>query len=171
MSRIYSSEKIGKNSWSNSADFDMWTTSGGHVVPEITPPPNTDFQVSPLICTDLRDDQKFGEKRGIPRIRGKWHGLFQESVLGVFFRESLVIRLYSEIDQIHLSIEAQCGSPLYLCPLGMFATITVISLITHLCPGEDYWAYFYNFLHMNPSDDQMKKYHIFGSPTPSFAYN
>ncbi len=29
---------------------------------------------------------------------------------GVRFRESLVIRLYSEIDQIHLSIEAQCGS-------------------------------------------------------------
>ena len=28
--------------------------------------------------------------------------------------------------------------------------------LTHLCPGEDYWADFYNFLHMNPSDDQMK---------------
>ncbi len=30
--------------------------------------------------------------------------------LGVRFRESLVIRLHSEIDQIHLSIEVQCGT-------------------------------------------------------------
>ncbi len=29
---------------------------------------------------------------------------------GVCFRESLVIRLYSEINQIHLSIEAKCGT-------------------------------------------------------------
>ncbi len=35
---------------------------------------------------------------------------------GVCFRESLVFRLYSEIDQIHLSIEAQCGTA-YL-PMG-----------------------------------------------------
>ncbi len=28
--------------------------------------------------------------------------------------------------------------------------------LTHLCPRKDYWADFYNFLHMNPSDDQMK---------------
>ncbi len=28
--------------------------------------------------------------------------------IGVRFRESLVVRLYSEIDQIHLNIEAQC---------------------------------------------------------------
>ncbi len=34
----------------------------------------------------------------------------------VRFRESLVIRLYSEIDQIHLSIEAQCVTT--LLPLG-----------------------------------------------------
>ena len=33
---------------------------------------------------------------------------------GACFRESLVIRLYSEIGQIHLSIEAQCGTPVYL---------------------------------------------------------
>ena len=32
--------------------------------------------------------------------------------IGVRFRESLVVRLYSEIDQIHLSIEAQCVSTL-----------------------------------------------------------
>ncbi len=31
-------------------------------------------------------------------------------LLGTFFRESLVMRLYSEIGQIHLSIEVQCGS-------------------------------------------------------------
>ena len=31
------------------------------------------------------------------------------------------------------------------------------SYLTHLCPGKYYWADFYNFLHMNPSDDQMKK--------------
>ena len=31
----------------------------------------------------------------------------------VLFGESLVNRLYSEIDQIHLSIEAQCVSPYY----------------------------------------------------------
>ncbi len=43
--------------------------------------------------------------------------------------------------------------------------------LTHLCPGEDYWADFYNFLHMDPSNDQMKKCHIFGPPAPSFAYN
>ena len=30
--------------------------------------------------------------------------------LGVRFRESLVFRLHSKIDQIHLSIEAQCGT-------------------------------------------------------------
>ncbi len=32
------------------------------------------------------------------------------SSFGVCFRESLVIRLYSEIDQIHLRIEAQCST-------------------------------------------------------------
>ncbi len=36
--------------------------------------------------------------------------------IGVRFRESLVVRLYSEIDQIHLSIEAQCVTT--LLPLG-----------------------------------------------------
>ncbi len=36
--------------------------------------------------------------------------------IGVHFRESLVIRLYSEIDQIHLSNEAQCV--IALLPLG-----------------------------------------------------
>ncbi len=30
--------------------------------------------------------------------------------------------------------------------------------LTHLCPRKDYWVDFYNFLHINPSDDQMKKY-------------
>ncbi len=35
-------------------------------------------------------------------------------LLGTCFRESLVIRLHSEIGQIHLSIEAQCGPPVYL---------------------------------------------------------
>ncbi len=29
-------------------------------------------------------------------------------------------------------------------------------LLTHLCPRKDYWADFYNFLHVHPSDDQMK---------------
>ncbi len=36
--------------------------------------------------------------------------------LGVHFRGSLVVRLHSEIDQIHLSIEAQCGTA--RLPLG-----------------------------------------------------
>ncbi len=36
--------------------------------------------------------------------------------IGVRFRESLVIRLHSEIDQIHLSIEAQCVTT--VLPLG-----------------------------------------------------
>ncbi len=36
--------------------------------------------------------------------------------IGVRFRESLVIRLHSEIDQIHLSNEAQCVTT--LLPLG-----------------------------------------------------
>ena len=36
--------------------------------------------------------------------------LQQVTLLGVCFQESLVFRLYSEIDQIHLCIEAQCGT-------------------------------------------------------------
>ncbi len=40
------------------------------------------------------------------------------SPIGVRFRESLVIRLYPEIDQIHLSIEAQCVTTLLHVPLG-----------------------------------------------------
>ncbi len=36
--------------------------------------------------------------------------------IGVRFRESLVVRLHSEIDQIHLSIQAQCVTT--LLPLG-----------------------------------------------------
>ncbi len=40
------------------------------------------------------------------------HG--QVTLRGACFLESLVIRLYSEIGQIHLSIEAQCGTPVYL---------------------------------------------------------
>ena len=36
--------------------------------------------------------------------------------IGVHFRKPLVIRLYSEIDQIHLSTEAQCVTT--LLPLG-----------------------------------------------------
>ncbi len=35
---------------------------------------------------------------------------FNSPPFGVCFRESLVPRLHSEIDQIHLSIEAQCGT-------------------------------------------------------------
>ncbi len=34
---------------------------------------------------------------------------------------------------------------------------TLRFLLTQLCPGKDYLADFYNFLHMNPSDDQRKK--------------
>ncbi len=37
-------------------------------------------------------------------------------LIGVRFRECLVVRLHSEIDQIHLSIEAQCVTT--LLPLG-----------------------------------------------------
>ncbi len=40
------------------------------------------------------------------------HG--QVTLRGTCFRESLVVRLYSEISRIHLSIEAQCGTPVYL---------------------------------------------------------
>ena len=35
-----------------------------------------------------------------------------------------------------------------------------ISRLTHLCPGKNYWADFYNFLHMNPSDDQMTTFNF-----------
>ncbi len=43
--------------------------------------------------------------------------LQQVTLRGVCFRESLVYRLYSEIDQIDLSIEAQCGTACLLaCP-------------------------------------------------------
>ncbi len=35
---------------------------------------------------------------------------YNRSYLGVCFRESLVFRLHSEIDQIHLTIEAQFGT-------------------------------------------------------------
>ncbi len=38
------------------------------------------------------------------------HSLSHGPLLRVHFGESLVIRLYSEIDQIHLSSEAQCVS-------------------------------------------------------------
>ena len=34
---------------------------------------------------------------------------FNSPPFGVYFQESLVFRLHSEIDQIHLGIEAQCG--------------------------------------------------------------
>ncbi len=44
------------------------------------------------------------------------HSLIHGPPFGVRFQESLVIRLYSEIDQIHLSIEAQCGTA--CSPLG-----------------------------------------------------
>ncbi len=55
--------------------------------------------------------------------------------------------------------------------LYMLISIIQTMVLTHLCPGKDYWADFHNFLHMNPSDDQMKKSHIFRSPTPSLASN
>ncbi len=54
---------------------------------------------------------------------GLYHFVFSIDRVGIplgvqtiKFRESLVIRLYSEIDQIHLSIEAQCVTT--LLPLG-----------------------------------------------------
>ncbi len=45
-----------------------------------------------------------------------------ETLIGVRFQESLVIRLHSEIDQIHLSIEAHCVTT--LLPLGDCHTTT-----------------------------------------------
>ncbi len=42
--------------------------------------------------------------------------------ISVRFRESLVVRLYSEIDQIHLSIEAHCVTT--LLPLGDCHTLS-----------------------------------------------
>ncbi len=42
--------------------------------------------------------------------------LINGQLFRVHFRESLVIRLYSEIDHLHLSIEAQCVS--HLLPFG-----------------------------------------------------
>ncbi len=51
----------------------------------------------------------------IDRVDLKWNSPHRQVTLrGACFRESLVIRLYSEIGQIHLSIEAQCGTPVYL---------------------------------------------------------
>ncbi len=50
------------------------------------------------------------------------HG--QVTLRGTCFRESLVIRLYSEIGQIHLSIEAQCGTPVFLWVLPHAQTKT-----------------------------------------------
>ncbi len=46
---------------------------------------------------------------------GMTHVLRSGLVIKVRFGESLVVRLYSEIDHIHLSIEAQCVS--HLLPL------------------------------------------------------
>ncbi len=40
--------------------------------------------------------------------------------------------------------------------------------LTYLCPRKDYWADFYNFLHMNPSDDQMKKLNRISSKSERF---
>ncbi len=45
---------------------------------------------------------------------------------GVCFRESLVFRLYSEIDQINLSIEAQCGTA--CLPMGDCHTLAYLTL-------------------------------------------
>ncbi len=44
------------------------------------------------------------------------YSLTNSPLFRVRFRESLVVRLYSEIDQLHLSIEAQCVS--HLLPPG-----------------------------------------------------
>ena len=44
-------------------------------------------------------------------------------------------------------------------------TYNVMSPLTHLCPWKIYWADFYNFLHMCPSDDQMKKYYTLTLPS------
>ncbi len=50
------------------------------------------------------------------------HG--QVTLRGACLRESLVVRLYSEIGQIHLSIEAQCGTPVYLWVTATLLTYT-----------------------------------------------
>ncbi len=65
-----------------------------------------------------------------PRVRGY--------LLGAFFRESLVITLYSEIGQIHLSIEAQCGSPVYLWVTTTQGT-TILNWLVHETMGHDKW--------------------------------
>ena len=49
--------------------------------------------------------------------------------------------------------------------------INMINPLIVLCPRKDYWVDFYNFLHINPSDDQMKKYDMFAPSAPWFAYN
>ncbi len=35
----------------------------------------------------------------------------------------------------------------YLMPINMDQCAIKFVVLTHLCPGEDYWADFYNFLH------------------------
>ncbi len=51
--------------------------------------------------------------------------------IGVSFRDSLVFRLYSEIDHIHLSSEAQCVS--HLLPPGDCHNGRLLNTKTYVC--------------------------------------
>ncbi len=68
--------------------------------------------------------------------------LINDPPIGVRFRESLVIRLHSEIDQIHLSIEAQGVTTLlplgdchsfYVFLFSLYTYSTVVYLYMYIC--------------------------------------
>ena len=59
----------------------------------------------------------------MPTIKIHWIGLKHHTLRGACFRESPVNRLYSEIGQIHLSSESECGTPVYL---WVTATVSVL---------------------------------------------
>ncbi len=65
--------------------------------------------------------------------------------IGVRFRESLAVRLYSEIDQIHLSIEAQCL--ITLLPPGDCHKMTAFSLNVGVSKMEMHRLHFYLPMH------------------------
>ncbi len=68
---------------------------------------------------------------------GIYHFALYLVKFGVHFGESLIVRLYSEIDHIHLSSEAQCVSHLYPqvdCHRPYGCEIRVISHLWHKIP-------------------------------------
>ncbi len=71
--------------------------------------------------------------RSAPSMLPQWRGYLSCSLFpGVPNHQ---ITLDSEIDQIHLSTEAQCGSPVYLVPMGDHHSKSPLQTINLSCPA------------------------------------